>query len=163
MKTREGYVSNSSSSSFLIPHEIKGRVGCIRLPDEIWQAIWRNHVEWDGTGFDLSASKSWWLTELVSDCCEEYNEISDIPNSIAYLEGNDEPYGCYEPDGERRYIKFRKDGQDFFVLASDFIDEKGHTDIPKAVELRDGAKRILGSKSLSKTQKLKALEFLFDF
>lgn len=163
MKIRSGYVSNSSSSSFLVPCEVSGRINSIKLPKEIWQSIEKNHLDWDGKKIDLSASDEWWLTEMVSDCLEEYSKISKIPHSVSYLEGNDEPYGCYDEGGEKDYIQFRKDGQRFYVLASDFIGEGGSSDIPESVQLRDAARRIFDSDALNKTQKLDALRKLFDF
>ena len=164
MKTRNGYVSNSSSSSFLLPHPVNGHaVSCIKLPREIWKAIEKNHIEWDGKKFDMSASDEWWLTDMVSDCDDTYSEICDIENSIAYLEGDTQPYGSYDEDGEKNYIIFKKGDDKFYILASDFMDERGISEIPESVDLRDGAKKILESKSLNKTQKLNALRFLFDF
>ena len=167
MKSRIGFVSNSSSSSFIVPVDIEEQgirgISCIKLPREIWRAIERNHVEWNGKKFDLSSSHEWWLTEMVSDCTEAWSEISDIPNAIAYLEGNDMPYGCYDEEGEKAYIKFRKDDQNYWVLLSDFIDEEGDSDIPESVELREKARRIFNTKALNKTQKLNALMHIFDF
>ena len=163
MKKRYSFVSNSSSSSFLVPFKVEGRVSCIKLPKEIWKAIEKNHVEWDGKKFDMSKSDEWWLTEMISDCDEKYSEISGIDGAIAYLEGNDMPYGCYETDGEKSFIKFKKDGEQFYVLVSDFIDENGGDDIPESVKLRERAKKVLDSKVLTKTMKLNALKFIFDF
>lgn len=163
MKIRNGYVSNSSSSSFLVPVEIKGRISSIKLPKEIWKAIEKNHVEWNGEKFDMSSSDEWWLTELISDCEEQYDTISKIEHAIPYLEGNDEPYGCYDEDGDKNYIKFKKDGQNFYVLTTDFINERGGDDIPDSITLRDAAQKIFNTKSFNKTQKLNALRFLFNF
>ena len=89
MKYRNGYVSNSSSSSFLVPKEPGGSINSIRLPREIWEAISRNHVEWNGERYDMSSSSEWWLTEMVSDCRDEFKELSDMKGSFAYLDGND--------------------------------------------------------------------------
>ena len=164
MKRREGYVSNSSSSSFLVPCEPNlPRVSAIKLPKEIWKAIERNHVEWNGKKFDMSMSEEWWLTDMVSDCTEQYKQISDIPNVISYLDGNDMPYGAYDEDGEKDYIIFKKNEESFFVLVSDFLDEKGKEDIPGLVLQRDAVKRILYAKDMNKTQKLEALKSMFDF
>ena len=162
MRTRAGYVSNSSSSSFLLPCKpvVEG-VDCIKLPKEVWQAIARNHVESDGRGYDMSCSDEWWLTEMVSDCMEEeYSGLCGIPGSIQYLEGNSEPYGAYEY--EEDYIVFSKQHARFYVLATDFIGADGEDEIPEAVMLRDKAKSILSSK-LNKTQKLNLIERLFNF
>lgn len=164
MKTREGYVSNSSSSSFLVPCKPDVmRVNCIKLPKEIWKAIEKNHVEYDGTKFDMSMSEEWWLTELVSDCCSQYEELADIPNAIHYLEGNEMPYGAYDEDGEKDYIKFKSQGQEFWMLASDFMDAKGDSEIPEVAVLRDNVHKVLQSKNLTMSQKLSAISHLFDF
>ena len=163
MKIRANYVSNSSSSSFLVPKEPKGNINSIRLPREIWEAISRNHIEWNGEKFDLSSSEEWWLTEMVSDCQDEFKELSDMEGSIAYLDGNDMPYGCYDDEGEKNFIKFRKNGYSFYVLLSDFIGADGKNDIPDSVKLRNGIRTILDSKLMNKSQKLDAISSLINF
>ena len=163
MKTRKSYVSNSSSSSFLVPRKPEGGINAIRLPREIWEAISDNHIDWNGEKYNLHVSDEWWLTEMISDCQKEFEEVSSIPNSVAYLEGNDMPYGCYDDDGEHGFITFKKDGCTFYVLASDFIACDGSDDIPQAVALRDGVKKILECRCMNKTQKINAISDLFDF
>ena len=163
MKTRTGYVSNSSSSSFLVPKEPSGRISSIKLPREIWEAISRNHVEWNGEKHDMSSSDEWWLTEMVSDCRDEFNELSSMKGSFTYLDGHDMPYGCYDDEGEKNFIKFRKNGCDFYVLLSDFIGADGTDDIPGSVKLRNDIRTILESKLLNKSQKLDAISSLIDF
>lgn len=163
MKTRAGYVSNSSSSSFLVPKEPSGRISSIRLPREIWEAISRNHVEWNGEKHDMSSSDEWWLTEMVSDCRDEFNELSSMKGSFTYLDGHDMPYGCYDDEGEKNFIKFRKNGCDFYVLLSDFIGADGTDDIKGSVKLRNDIRTILESKLLNKSQKLDAISSIIDF
>lgn len=163
MKVRLNYVSNSSSSSFLVPKEPSGRISSIKLPREIWEAISRNHVEWNGEKHDMSSSDEWWLTEMVSDCRDEFNELSSMKGSFTYLDGHDMPYGCYDDEGEKNFIKFRKNGCDFYVLLSDFIGADGTDDIPGSVKLRNDIRTILESKLLNKSQKLDAISSLIDF
>ena len=163
MKTRTGYVSNSSSSSFLVPKEPSGRISSIKLPREIWEAISRNHVEWNGEKHDMSSSDEWWLTEMVSDCRDEFNELSSMKGSFTYLDGHNMPYGCYDDEGEKNFIKFRKNGCDFYVLLSDFIGADGTDDIPGSVKLRNDIRTILESKLLNKSQKLDAISSIIDF
>lgn len=163
MKTRTGYVSNSSSSSFLVPKEPSGCVNSIRLSREIWEAISRNHIEWNGEKYDMSSSGEWWLTEMVSDCRDEFKELSDMEGSIAYLDGNDMPYGCYDDEGEENFIKLRKNGCVFYVLLSDFIGADGKDDIPDSVKLRSSIRTILESKLMNKSQKLDAISSLINF
>ena len=170
MKSRSGYVSNSSSSSFLIPN-INGNcdkmqnnmyvVPCVKLPEEIWKKIEANHVDWDGKRLDMSSvSNEWWLTTLVSDCMDCYSEVAGMPGAIAYLEGHEAPYGWY--DDETSYIVFKRGGDEFYVDAYDFIGHGG-VELPGIVELRDKAKAILDSRTLNKSQKLDALKCLFNY
>ena len=163
MKVRLNYVSNSSSSSFLVPKEPSGRISSIKLPREIWEAISRNHVEWNGEKHDMSSSDEWWLTEMVSDCRDEFNELSSMKGSFTYLDGHDMPYGCYDDEGEKNFIKFRKNGCDFYVLLSDFIGADGTDDIPGSVKLRHDIRTILESKLMNKSQKLDAISSIIDF
>ena len=163
MKTRTGYVSNSSSSSFLVPKEPSGRISSIKLPREIWEAISRNHVEWNGEKHDMSSSNEWWLTEMVSDCRDEFRELYDMEGSFTYLDGHDMPYGCYDDEGEKNFIKFRKNGCDFYVLLSDLIGADGTDDIPDSVKLRNDIRTILESKLMNKSQKLDAISSIIDF
>ena len=163
MKVRLNYVSNSSSSSFLVPKEPSGRISSIKLPREIWEAISRNHVEWNGEKHDMSSSDEWWLTEMVSDCRDEFNELSSMKGSFTCLDGQDMPYGCYDDEGEKNFIKFRKNGCDFYVLLSDFIGADGTDDIPGSVKLRNDIRTILESKLMNKSQKLDAISSIIDF
>ena len=163
MKTRTGYVSNSSSSSFLVPKEPSGRISSIKLPREIWEAISRNHVEWNGEKHDMSSYNEWWLTEMVSDCRDEFRELYDMEGSFTYLDGHDMPYGCYDDEGEKNFIKFRKNGCDFYVLLSDLIGADGTDDIPDSVKLRNDIRTILESKLMNKSQKLDAISSIIDF
>ena len=171
MKTRQGYVSNSSSSSFLIPN-INGScdrmrintyaVPCVKLPEEIWKAIERNHVDWDGKKFEMSSvSNEWWLTTMVSDCLDCYSEVAGAPGALPYLEGQDSPYGYYDEDGEKNYIVFKRGGEKFYVDAYDFIGSGG-IELPSMIELRDKANARFGSK-MTKSQQLNALKCLFNF
>ena len=167
MRKRDGYVSNSSSSSFLIPFDIGelrlAGVSCIKLPNDIWKAIERNHVEYNGKKFDMSMSENWWLTDMVSDCVDAYSAICETPNAIPYLDGDSVPYGYYDENGEQNFIKFRKYDTDYFILASDFIENDGKDDIPSYVHLRDEAKKVFNNKSLNLTQKMNLIKHLFDF
>jgi len=100
---------------------------------------------------------------MVSDCQDEFKELSDMEGSIAYLDGNDMPYGCYDDEGEKNFIKFRKNGYSFYVLLSDFIGADGKDDIPDSVKLRNGIRTILDSKLMNKSQKLDAISSLINF
>ena len=160
------YVSNSSSSSFLVPRDLFNDddigIRCVKLPEEIWKAIEANHVDFDGKKPEMSSvSNEWWLTVLVSDCMDEWGRISGIHGAIPYLEGHDAPYGWYSEDGEKNYVVFTRFGEKFYVDAYDLnVCDDG---IPSVVQLREKANSIFASKALNKTQKLEALQCLFNY
>ena len=165
MKSRRGYVSNSSSSSFLVPKDLgEGRVRCVKLPPEIWKKIEENHIDWDGKRYVMSpVSSEWWLTEFVSDCMEdEYKRICCINGAISYLEGNDAPYGWYDEDGESNYILFKKHGISYYVDAYDIIGDS-RDGMPTIFELRDKVNEIMRVKGLNMSQKLGAIKHIFNF
>ena len=100
---------------------------------------------------------------MVSDCQDEFKELSGMEGSISYLDGNDMPYGCYDDEGEKNFIKFRKNGCDFYVLLSDFIGADGTDDIPDSVKLRNGIRTVLESRLMNKSQKLDAISSIISF
>lgn len=163
MKIRNGYVSNSSSASFLVPHKINGRITSVKLPEAIWKAMAEHGTDMDGNRLDLSTSNEWWLTEMVSECLEEYSEINTMEGSVRYLDGNDSPYGWHDPDGEKYYTVFKKYGNEYYVLTSDLVGVDENADIPEIIKARDDVNKIMSNKSLNKSQKLNAIKRIFDF
>ena len=160
MKVRNGYVSNSSSSSFLVPSkaELPCTVDAIKLPEDIWRRIEKYHADYDGKGIDLSSvSGEWSLTCLVSDCMPEYEKVSGIPGAVQYLEGDSIPYGAYDEGDD--YVTFRKDGEEYWVLASDLIGTS-EDDIPGEVWLRQKAREVLDS-GLTAGRKITLLKKIF--
>lgn len=163
MKVRFGYVSNSSSASFLVPHEVDGRITSIKLPEEIWKAIAEYGTDINGNKIDLSTSNEWWLTEMVSDCLDEYEEIGKMDGAVHYLEGNYSPYGWCGEDDEKYYTVFKKHEHEYYVFTSDLIGVDGKADIPDIIKTRDDVNKIMSNKSLNKSQKLNAIKRIFDF
>jgi len=164
MKLRASFVSNSSSSSFLVPSECPRNVDAIELPKEIWQAIDRHYVGWNGKRLGLAETADrWWLTTMVSDCDEKaYSEISKMPGVKSYLEGNDCPYGWY--DDSTAYVVLKKNGEEFFIDATDLTGVGPRQEgLPEVVELRDAVKGVLSNKALNKSQKLVAIGNIFNY
>ena len=156
MKIRTNYVSNSSSSSFLVAKDYSDITPCIKLPDEIWKAIDKHYIDEDGTKLNLSEkSNEWWLTTLISDCSNEYSKIYNKKNSILYLDGHEEPYDWY--DNPNSYTVFKKDFHEFFIKNHDlfYFDM---SDIPSCIEMKETLKKILSNNHLNKTQKLNAIK-----
>lgn len=165
MKNRFGYVSNSSSSSFLVPSDASVPYSVTRyeLPESIWKAIEKYHFDYDDKPLNLSGvSNRWSLTCMVSDCEEAFATLCEIPGAVTYLEGGEMPYGCYESECEADYVILKSHGEKFYVYANDLTG--GHDgDMPEPLWLREKARGIFADKSLNKSQKLVLLEHIFDF
>ena len=160
MKIRTNYVSNSSSSSFLVSQDVSNITDCIKLPKEIWEALDANYVDWNGNKLNLAkCSQDWWLTTLIYDGNEEYETISKLKNTKHYLDGNDTPYDFY--DNENKYVVFKKNYSEFYVDNKDICYNE--EDIPDVIKLRNQIKKIIKSSSFNKTQKLNMISNLLDF
>ena len=160
MKTRTGFVSNSSSSSFLVPFNVSEKgIACVKLSKEIVDCLNRNLFDYDGKKVDLSKSQDWWLTEMVSDCDSARYDFLD-KEAIQYLEGNNAPYGWYDEDGEERYIQLKGHSpyDDFFIAVGDLIGCPPQNELPEAFQMRSRINEILKCKALNKTEKLKAIK-----
>ena len=164
MKLRSGFVSNSSSSSFLMPMDVSDiGVECIKLSDEVIECFKQYLTDFDGKNVDLSASKEWWLTRMVSDCEDHYSDLRK-KGGIEYLAGNEYPYGWYEDDGPKRYVRLGgKNGHnEFFIAVGDLVGRMQQGQMPKGIEIKFFIEKILHSKAMNKTQKLLAIENYFE-
>ena len=166
MKQRFGFVSNSSSSSFLVPFDAFEKYGvrCIKLSDEIVKCLEQYFKKFNGDKADFSKSKDWWLTEMVSDCMEQCVQLCDDDEAIEYLNGNDAPYGWYDENGEKRYVCLHgnDDYTDFYIAIGDLIGREATGEVPQIVRVKFVMEKILKSKALNKTQKLGAIEDYFN-
>ena len=160
MKIRTNYVSNSSSSSFLVSQDVSNITPCIKLSKEIWKALEKNYCNWDGEKLNLSEiTQDWWLTSMVYDGENAYDKIVELQNTKHYLEGNDTPYDYY--DNQKRYTVFKKDYNEFYIDNNDLF--KNDDDIPEVLSLKKELEKILKNNSLNKSQKLNAISHLLEF
>ena len=160
MKIRTNYVSNSSSSSFLVSQDVSKVVPCVKLSEEIWKALDKNYCDWEGEKLNLSEfSQEWWLTSMIYDGDNAYNEILKLDNVKHYLEGNDTPYDYY--DNEKKYTVLKKDYNEFYINNNDLCFNED--DIPDIISLRDKIKKVIKSSSFNKSQKLNMIDNLLNF
>lgn len=124
MKIRNSFVSNSSSSSFIVVGSSKGiptRMGYTRLSRKLAIAIleeiikeakeyvWKQDElgELEDSLEKVKSGTSAFLTQFVSDCIDSYGKIDDRVNTHSYRSGSHA--GPYD---EENYIRI--DGDDIY-------------------------------------------------
>lgn len=160
MKVRTNYVSNSSSSSFLVSKDVSDITSCIKLPEEIWKNIEKYYVEEDGTRFNLSElSNEWWLTKLISEGDKAYEKIYDMSNAFMYLSGWEEPYDWF--DNPKSYVVFKKNYENYYIKNHDLFGYYKE-DIPSCIEMKNKLNEIIKNNHLNKSQKINAIKSFLD-
>jgi len=156
MKTRMGYVSNSSSSSFLVTKDVSQFLPCIKLTREIADAVIQNHSDWDGKKLPFELGTDLWLTDFVYDCDDKKWEAVKDAGGVEYMEGHGDIYSC-----DDNYITFKKNGDEFYIESQDIVDTNGN-EVPNPAKIRDELLKILKNKSLNKSQQLGAVRHFLD-
>lgn len=87
MKIRSGFVSNSSSSSFIVNRDLSEfGVNCVRLTPEMLATVlkYRDKSDDDSSDdfinickkqSDMQFDSGWYLTQFVSDCVDTHSDI----------------------------------------------------------------------------------------
>lgn len=106
MKIRTGFVSNSSSSSFIVIGKKPQSGSFAKLNKDqakkVIQMLKNTQNYTGGIGYRdqeeyckkvnlLTEDMDFYLTGFISDCLEEYDEMSEDPDAIPFREGG---YGC---------------------------------------------------------------------
>lgn len=144
MKIRNGFVSNSSSSSFIVIGTKPEKVNHVKLEDKemirkIIEYINNNNPEeeklvWDGI-------EDVYLTEFLYDGLDdEYDYLETIPKHAAYLSGamSGHPYGGYEPEEDEEeddedkiyYVALKKSDEDDYSKANGVYVHVDHLSKP---------------------------------
>lgn len=151
MKIRTSYVSNSSSSSFIVCKDLSDKgISCLKLNDEQKKLINGTSVYDEVIKLDLS--KDFWLTQFIGGCDDKYDIIAEIDH-ILYQEGqlnetprNEDFYNEYQNGsfGESVYILKRHDTAKQMNI-SKFAREHKKMDLPQDFLVKyeeDGIKLI---------------------
>lgn len=87
MKIRSGYVSNSSSSSFLVTEDLTDKgITCLKL-SQIQKERINGSTIYDEK-INISTDKDIYLTEFIGDCHEDKYEVIEGVEHILYQEGD---------------------------------------------------------------------------
>lgn len=149
MKVRSGFVSNSSSSSFIVVGMAPSNVGFAKITEENVIKKIASRIE---VPFDEIKNKDIYLTEFVADCEDKYGDfIQDeaVPSkyeSYHYSEGN-----CYpSPYDEDSYIEiednvflFKSDSEDFQVYLNDLCASLSYLIVRDSKEIPENLDQIL--------------------
>ena len=110
MKIRSNYVSNSSSTSFIVTEDLTSKgIACLKLSKAQMELLNGNlDAEYGGKVF-FDTNKDFWLTEFVSDCDDKKWDIVTSVEHRSYESGqmcgepytDDEVYNEYQIDGDR--------------------------------------------------------------
>ena len=151
MKIRIKYVSNSSSSSFIIKEDLRNQgINCIKLTEEQKRLI-NGYKNWDQE-INLDLDKEYWLTQFISDCYEKYDIVTEKEH-IFYQEGqlnetprNEDFYNEYQGgEFDTSVYLLKKHDESKQMSLNEFVKEYKKTDLPQEFIVKyedDGIKLI---------------------
>ena len=86
MKIRSNYVSNSSSSSFIVTKDLNNKgISCLKLNEKQLELLrgWKCWEE-DKESFEPKENQEYYLTEYISDCDDQWSELKGMSDSFEY-------------------------------------------------------------------------------
>jgi len=127
MKIRSNYVSNSSSSSFIVEKDLTSKgLPCLQLTEEQKKRI--NGSKFLGEIIELDLTKNYWLTPYIYDGNDRYDETIKTANAIEYDNGemsetpyNDIYYNKYVIDGDISIFIKKEDDEAVQMKFSKFV------------------------------------------
>lgn len=151
MKIRTNFVSNSSSSSFIVKQGLwTDKHVCMRLSEEQLKKLEGYSDDYEGKNkFHAEEGVAYFLTPFISDCSNEYETIPK--DAFRYSDGSwnipydDREFNSYPMGDVNVYIRKEHDVAEqmaFGQFIRDFLEEYGNSDVIVQHEA-DGIKLIL--------------------
>ena len=140
MKIRTCYVSNSSSSSFIVTKDLTSQgISCIKLTEGQLELL-NGYKAWesDEKSFNPEKNKEYYLTEYISDGRDDCFTIRDMGDSFTYCDGGH--FGPYDEEMFNEYqtgfnsVWLRKEHDEakqmsFAEFIKIFIESHGNPDV----------------------------------
>lgn len=104
MKARNGYVSNSSSSSFIVKEDVSNLgISCIKLNKKQLELL-KGFKQWedDAESFEPVENQDYYLTEYIADCCDDWGKVRDMEGAFEYSAGGHG--GPYDEEDFNEYV-----------------------------------------------------------
>lgn len=141
MKLRNGYVSNSSSSSFIVTKDLSDMgISCIKLTAKQIELL-KGFKQWeeDKDVFNPVENQDYYLTEYIADCDKRWEQLKDMKDTFEYSCGGHG--GPYDEEDFNEYssryggsVYLRKEHDEakqmsFNKFAKQFKTEYGNMDV----------------------------------
>lgn len=140
MKIRSNYVSNSSSSSFVVTKDLTNSgVSCLKLNEKQLELM-KGYKLWteDKESFEPKENQDYYLTEYLSDCDKRWEKLKEMKDAFEYSCGGHG--GPYDEDLFNEYncgfssvylLKEHDEAKQmpFGQFVCDFLADYGNSDI----------------------------------
>jgi hypothetical protein len=140
MKIRSNYVSNSSSSSFIVTKDLNDKgIACIKLNDKQIELLrgWKCWED-DDESFEPKENQEYYLTQYISGCEYKWEELHEMSDAFEYSNGghggpyDEEMFNEYQTKFESVWLRKEHDEakqMSFGEFVKYYLENFGNNDV----------------------------------
>lgn len=140
MKVRTNYVSNSSSSSFIVKKDLSNiGVDCMKLTEEQLDLL-AGYKKWedDDEVFNPEKNQEYYLTQYISDCSDNWEKVKEMDGTFEYSNGghggpyDEEMFNEYQNSFDSIWLRKEHDvakEMSFGEFIKEFLELYGNEDV----------------------------------